>query len=96
MRSRLELDTFLFKRAIVLLASVNCNILEFDLNHNSPLTVLSAGFFSRYTAMPCPYLRKAYVSCLVKRSIKRDASPKCLSPIFHNELEDARARYPGR
>ncbi|MEG4986981.1 hypothetical protein QUB08_14590 [Microcoleus sp. BR0-C5] len=41
LRSRFYLDTFLFKRAIVLLASVNFQILEFDLNHNSPLTVAS-------------------------------------------------------
>ncbi|MEG4516001.1 MULTISPECIES: hypothetical protein [unclassified Microcoleus] len=41
MRSRLYFDTFLFKRAIVLLASVNFPILEFYLNHNPPLTVAS-------------------------------------------------------
>ncbi|MEG3923176.1 hypothetical protein [Microcoleus sp. POL10_C6] len=41
MRSRFYFDTFLFKRAIALLASVNFPILEFDLNHNSPLTVAS-------------------------------------------------------
>ncbi|MEG5176061.1 hypothetical protein [Microcoleus sp. B3-D7] len=44
LRSRFYLDTFLFKRAIALLASVNFQILEFDLNHNLPLTVLSAVF----------------------------------------------------
>ncbi|MEG4487995.1 hypothetical protein [Microcoleus sp. D2_18a_B4] len=41
LRSRFYIDTFLFKRAIVLLASVNFEILEFYLNHNSPLTVAS-------------------------------------------------------
>jgi hypothetical protein len=45
LRSRFPLDTFLFKSAIALLASVNYNILEFDLNNNPPLTVLSAVFF---------------------------------------------------
>ncbi|WP_333377774.1 hypothetical protein [Microcoleus sp. N9_B4] len=44
LRSRFYFDTFLFKRAIALLASVNFQILEFDLNHNSPLTKMSAGF----------------------------------------------------
>ncbi|MBD1885676.1 hypothetical protein [Microcoleus vaginatus] len=41
MRSRFYFDTFLFKRAIVLITSVNFQILEFDFNHNSSLTVAS-------------------------------------------------------
>ncbi|MEG3972925.1 hypothetical protein QUA00_35800 [Microcoleus sp. T2B6] len=41
LRSRFYFYTFLFKRAIVLLASVNFQILEFYLNHKPPLTVAS-------------------------------------------------------
>jgi hypothetical protein len=73
LRSRLESIHFssnLFKGAIVLITSVRLNILEFNLNNYSPLTVLSAVFFSVGTPHACPSRRYKTLKSIAQRSAR--------------------------